>query len=408
MLEKPTTDPAALPEMSFGPDFFRAPQRTLGALAAGGARAAVVPAMGTTMFLRYADAHTALLDKRFGAMGAVYYENQAWCEGPYVDWVRRTAVFLDPPAHDRLRGLTNRAFTPRQVATVRPITERIAKDLADEVAERDVVDLYDAFAQRLPLQVICNMLAIPDVDFDAVGQWTADLSLATGYPSEDGRRRIDGSMVSFLDYAGQLIAERRRQPGDDLLSALIAVEETGDRLSTDELSAMVVQMLYAGHETTRNLIGNGLYCLLEHPDQLARLRADRELLVPAVEEMLRYEPPIIFLSRMVLEDLVLGGIELPAGHMIHLGLASANRDAEVFPEPDVFDVARPENHHMSFGFGIHFCLGASIARMEGQVAFSTLLDRFSGIEFAGNEKPVFADDTALRTLEAFPVRFEAA
>jgi len=408
MLENTTSDPTSLPEMAFGPDFFREPQRTLGDLAAAGAHAAVVPAMGSTMFLRYADAHDALTDRRFGAIGAVYYESQGWSEGPYIDWVRRTVVFLDPPIHDRLRGLTNRAFTPRQVATVRPITERIAVTLADEVAERGEVDLYDAFAQRLPLQVICSMLAIPDVDFDAVGQWTADLSLGTGYPTEEGRRRVDAAIVSFLDYAEQMIAERRRKPGEDLLSALIAVEEGGDRLSTDELSAMVVQMLYAGHETTRNLIGNGLFCLLEHPDQLLRLRADRALLVPAVEEMLRYEPPIIFVSRVVLEDLELGGVELPAGHLIHLGLASANRDAEVFEDPDVFEVGRRENRHLSFGFGAHFCLGASIARMEGQVAFATLLDRFSGIEFSGDAKPVFAEDTALRTLEEFPVRFRAA
>ncbi len=408
MLEPTTANPFELPELDFGPEFFREPQRTLGAMIDQGARAAFVPGMGTTMFLRYADILAALTDHRIGAMGAVYYENQGWNEGPYVDWVRRTVVFLDPPVHDRLRGLMNRAFTPRQVSTVRPITERIASRLADEVAERGEVDLYDSFAQRLPLQVICSMLAIPDVDFEAVGLWTADLGLATGYPTEEDRQKIDRAMLAFIDYAEQMIAERRRAPGDDLLSALIAVEEGGDRLSNDELTAMVVQMLYAGHETTRNLIGNGLFCLLEHPDELARLRADRSLLTSAVEEMLRYEPPIIFVSRVVHEDMKLAEIELPAGHMIHLGLVSANRDPKIFAQPDRFDVARSENRHLSFGFGNHFCLGASIARMEGEVAFATLFDRFSAIEFVGPEKPTFAEDRALRTLERFPVRFTAA
>ncbi len=408
MREPTTANPSALPEMVLGPDFFREPQRTLGSLVGRGARAAYVPEMGTTMFLRYADIHAALTDHRIGAMGAGYYENQGWSEGPYVEWVRRTVVFLDPPVHDRLRGLVNRAFTPRQVATVRPIAERIASRLADELAERGEVDLYDSFAFRLPLQVICSMLDIPDVDFEAVGQWTADLGLGTGYPTPEGRQKIDRAMVAFCDYAERLIAARRRAPGEDLLSALIAVEEGGDRLSNDELTAMVVQMLYAGHETTRNLIGNGLFCLLEHPAELARLRADRSLLEGAVEEMLRYEPPILFVSRVAREDLKLAGIELPAGHMIHLGLVSANRDPEVFGGPDRFDVSRTENRHLSFGFGNHFCLGANVARMEGQVAFATLLDRFSDIQFAGREKPVFAQDRALRTLEKFSIRVKAA
>jgi cytochrome P450 len=407
MVDSAIVNPFELPEMSFSENFFRAPQRTLGSLVDRGARAAFIPEMGTTMFLRYAEADTALSDHRIGAMGAVYYENQGWSEGPYVDWVRRTVVFLDPPVHDRLRRLVNRAFTPRQVATVLPITEGIASKLADEVAERGEVDLYDSFAQRLPLQVICSMLAIPDVDFEAVGQWTADLGLATGYPSLEDRQKIDRAMVSFRDYAEQMIDLRRRAPGEDLLSALIAVEERGDRLSNDELTAMVVQMLYAGHETTRNLIGNGLYCLLDQPAELARLRADPSLLNGAVEEMLRYEPPILFVSRVIREDLKLGGVELPAGHMIHLALVSANRDPEEFPDPDIFDVGRLENRHLSFGFGSHFCLGANVARMEGRVAFATLLDRFSNIEFAAREKPVFAKDRALRTLEEFPVRFKA-
>ena len=400
-------NPNGLPELDFGDAYFRGPHRTLAALVDAGARAAWVPQMGTTMLLRHADVLQALTDHRLGAMGTRYYEQQGWTEGPYIDWILRTVVFLDPPDHDRLRALLNRAFTPRQVANVKPITGSIAARLADAAGEQTEVDLYDAFAQRLPLQVICELLAVPSVDHEKLGAWTADLSLATAYASDEARRAVDRSISAFNDYAAELIAERRTRPGDDLLSALIAVEEQGDRLSSDELVAMIVQMLCAGHETTRNLIGNGLFTLLQHPEQLDRLRRDRSLIDGAVEEILRYEPPIIFLSRIVLEDMKLGGVELPAGEMIHVALSSANRDADEFDEPDRFDITRARGRHLSFGFGNHFCIGASIARMEARVAFETLLDRFSEIEVLG-PTPRWATDMALRTLESFPLRLISA
>ena len=214
-------------------------------------------------------------------------------------------------------------------------------------------------------------------------------------------------MIGLEAYASDLIRERRVAPADDLLSALIEVEEAGDRLSPSELVAMIAQMLYAGHETTRNLIGNGLFTLLRHPAELERLRHDRTLIESGVEEMLRYEPPIIFVSRTVREDRVIAGAELAAGSLVHLSIASANRDPARFSEPDRFDVGRADNRHLSFGFGAHFCLGASIARMEGRVAFETLLRRFGSIEIVG-DVPRWAGDTALRTLERFPVRLRAA
>lgn len=400
-------NPNGLPELAFSDAYWRDPHTTLAPLVAGGARAAWIPEMGTTMLLRYDDVFRALTDRRLGAMGSRYYEQQGWSDGPYIEWIRRTSVFLDPPDHDRLRGLLNRAFTPRQVAKVKPITESIAAALADAAAQRREVDLYSAFAQRLPLQVICQLLAIPSVDHEQVGAWTADLSLATGYPSEKDRLAVDRSMRCFEDYAGDLIRERSQHPGDDLLSALIAAEEAGDRLSSYELVAMIVQLLYAGHETTRNLIGNGLFALLENPDQLALLRRDRSHLDRTVEEALRYEPPIIFLSRTVLEDVKLANAELLAGEMIHLSISSANRDADAFDAPNRFDITRERSRHLSFGFGDHFCLGASVARMEARVAFTTLLDHFREIEFAG-PTPRWATATALRTLESFPLRLTPA
>jgi cytochrome P450 len=396
------TDPTALPELHFDERFFREPHATAGPLVRAGARVARVPELGTVFFLRYADVMEALLDRRFGAIGVRYYEQQGWCEGPYIDWVRRTVVFLDPPDHDRLRALLSHAFTPRQVARVRPITEEFANELVDAALEARAVDLYDAFAQRLPLQVICGLLAIPSIDHHAVGEWTAALSLATATPTPDARRGADAAIVAFDDYVTRLIAERRARPGDDLLSELIAAEEGGNRLAKDELVAMVVQMLYAGHETTRNLIGNGLFTLLGHPAQLARLRREPALLPGAVEEMLRYEPPILYVSRVAQADVEWAGVSVRKGDLVHLGLASGNRDPDRFREPDEFEVGRSPVRNLSFGWGMHFCLGAGIARMEGRVAFETLLARTERIEWAGAE-PSWAPATALRTLEAFPV-----
>jgi cytochrome P450 len=398
---------APLPELHFDDRFFRDPHGTTGPLLRAGVRAARVPELGTVIFLRYAEVMEALLDRRFGAIGVRYYEQQGWCEGPYIDWVRRTVVFLDPPDHDRLRGLLARAFTPRQVARVRPITEALASELVGAALDLRDVDLYDAFAQRLPLQVICGLLAIPSIDHHAVGEWTAALSLATATPTAEARVGADRAIVAFDKYVTALIAERRERPGDDLLSELIAVEEGGVRLSKDELVAMVVQMLYAGHETTRNLIGNGLFTLLQHPAQLARLRRDSDLLPGAVEEMLRYEPPILFVSRVAQSDLDWAGVAVRKGDLVHLGLASANRDPEHFADPDRFEVGRDPVRNLSFGWGMHFCLGASIARMEGRVAFETLLARTKEIEWAG-PPAVWAPATALRTLEAFPVRLTPA
>jgi len=396
-----------LPELAFDEDFLRDPHSLLAGFRKAGFEAAFLPRMGTTMFLSYVDVHDALLDRNFGAIGSAYYEQQGWSEGPYIDWVRRTVVFLDPPVHDRLRGLINHAFTPRQVSRVRPITERIASRLAEDAASRGHVDLYDCFAQKLPLQVICEVIGIPEVDFEQMGLWTDALSVATAYPSPEARVAADAAMVGLSDYASDLIRARRAEPADDLLSALIAVQEAGELLAPEELVAMIAQMLYAGHETTRNLIGNGLFCLLDHPDQFARLRGDPGLIESAVEEMLRYEPPIIYLSRVVHDDCQLGRVALEAGSLMHVSLSAANRDPRRFSEPDRFDIARRDNRHLSFGFGAHFCLGASIARMEGRVAFETLLQQFPSIEWDGGD-PRWAGDTALRTLEEFPVRLQAA
>jgi len=403
----PIPPDASLPVLHFDDRYFRAPHATVAPLVEAGARAARVPELGTVIFLRHTDVAEILQDRRFGAINSRYYDQQGWSDGPYIDWIRRTVVFLDPPDHDRLRGLLSRAFTPRQVARVKPITEDIAESLANDAADAREIDLYDTFAQKLPLQVICSLLAIPAIDFEAVGEWTAALSLATATPTAEARAATDRAILCFDDYVTDQIVERRRRPGEDLLSALIAVEENGDKLSREELVAMVVQLLYAGHETTRNLIGNGMISLLDHPDQLATLRREPERITSAVEEILRFEPPILFLSRVAHDDVEVAGVRVRDGDLVHVNLASANRDPAVFDSPDRFDVGRAENRHLSFGWGMHFCMGASIARMEGRVALSALLRRFSRIELLG-PRPDWAPATALRTLERFPMRVTPA
>jgi cytochrome P450 len=362
-----------------------------------------MPATQTVMLFRYADVLAALTDSRLGAVGLRPLESIGWSDGAFVEWLRNIIVVSNPPAHTRLRSLVNRAFTPRRVAALAPKVREVGNAYADEMAEAGEVDLYASFAQRLPLTIICHMLSVPEIDQQQMQRWTAAVSVATGIPRLKARRDADEAVSGLTDYVDGLLRERRRRPGEDLLSALIAAEDEGDRLSSEELTAMVIQLLVAGHETTRNLIGNGLYTLLTHPEEMARLQADPTLTRNAVEEILRFEPSVIWISRLTREDVELAGVPIGSDQLVLLNLAGANRDPSVHPDPDRFDVARSDIRVLSFGFGEHFCLGASLARLEGRIAFEVLLDRFSRLEFAG-EPPRFAAYTALRTLESFALR----
>ncbi|MFN8625021.1 MAG: cytochrome P450 [Candidatus Binatia bacterium] len=397
------TTTAELPAVEMSEAWWRQPQATMQPLLDGGHRAAYVPQLGAPMFLRYADCRAGLADDRLGAMGARYFELQGWTTGAFVTWTRRNVVMLDPPDHERLRRLVNRAFTPRQVERIRPLVTRIVTELTNELAAAGRVEFVHNFARLVPLRVICELLGVPFVDQEQMHGWTEALSRAAGMPDVAARRAGDAAMEEFNAYVLAMIAERRRRPSDDLLTALIQAEEAGDRLSNDELVAMVVQLQFAGHETTRNLVGNGLYTLLKRPAELARLRANRALIPSAVDEMLRYEPPITFTSRIAKEPMSMAGVSIAPGQFVVLMLAVANRDAERFADPNRFDVGRTENDHLSFGHGIHYCVGANLARMEGAVVFGTLLDRFRTIEFDGEESD-WAAWTPLRGRERLDVR----
>jgi cytochrome P450 len=352
-----------------------------------GAPAAYVPSFDTVSFLRYDDCLAGLNDPSLLAMGARYFEMQGWADGPFVDWIRLNVVMMNPPGHTRLRKLVSRAFTPRAVAAMRDVSQRVAGELCDTVDDADgAIEFVHDWARVLPLRVICEMIGIPRVDVAQMAEWAHGLTLASGVAGPESRAAGDKAMLAFNDYVATMIDERRRTPRDDLLSALIDAQESGDRLSRDELVAMVVQLIFAGHETTQNLLGNGMWRLLQHPEQLATLARDPVAIPAAVEEMLRYDPPILFTSRIATADIEIAGIPVSADQLVMFNLTAANHDPHRFADPSRFDVERRDVRHLSFGHGMHFCLGAGLARLEADSAFTTLLRRYRSFEEVGDSE----------------------
>lgn len=317
----------------------------------------------------------------------------------------RSLLFMDPPDHTRLRSLVARAFTPRRIEELRQATEAIAAELVSAMAARGPeADLIEAFAYPLPVRVICALLGVPAADEPIFTEWSRAIARSLD-PSVLRSAELDASIeVARQDlraYLTGLLAARRKVPGNDLLSALAAVDVDGDRISSAEVLALAVLLLVAGHETTVNLIGNGTLALLHAPDQLSRLRQSPELIAPAVDELLRFDGPVQITQRIAIEDMGVGGCAVKAGDEILLVLGAANRDPSVFSDPNRLDVTRDARRHVAFGGGIHHCLGAVLARMEGQIAFQALLDRFGRIELAGI--PVRRPTFTLRGLESLPV-----
>jgi len=318
----------------------------------------------------------------------------------------RSLLFMDAPEHTRLRNLVARAFTPRRIEALRAATEAITNDLLDAMAGQkgNAVDLIEAFAYPLPVRVICALLGVPPADEALFTGWSRGIARSVD-PSILRTPEIDAAIVEaragLQAYLGNLLAERRRAPGDDLLSALAAVETDGDTISPREIVALAQLLLVAGHETTVNLIGNGMLALMRAPDQLALLRQQPDLIGPAVDELLRFDGPVQISQRIVIEDMEIAGQAVQAGDELLLVLGAANRDPEAFPDPHRLDVTRDARKHVAFGGGIHHCLGAVLARMEGQIALTGLLKRFDRIELAG--APVRRPTFTLRGLEKLPV-----
>jgi cytochrome P450 len=325
--------------------------------------------------------------------------------------LRRNLLAVDPPDHSRLRRLVAIPFTPKYIEGLRPRVQAIADTLLDAVQARTdetgrrEMELISDFAYPLPLTVISEMLGIPLADRDNFRGWSQAAVSFT--PADRANPAVTAKLIEFIAYLRRLVAEKHANPCDDLLSGLVLAEAEGDKLSENELLSMIFVLIVAGHETTVNLIGNGMLALFEHPEQRARLRENPSLLKPAIEEMLRYYGPVeMTLTRWVREDTEFGGQHLRRGQQIMAVLASANHDGEQFPNPELFEISREPNRHVAFGTGIHSCLGATLARLEGQIAFATLLSRMPDLALAIPRAEVhWRDGTFLRGLTRLPVTF---
>jgi cytochrome P450 len=323
-----------------------------------------------------------------------------------IDERARSMIHRDPPDHTRLRALVNKAFTPRAVDAMEGRIRAIVDELLDAVAGRGRFDILSDLAYPLPVMVIAEMLGVPAADRDRFKHWSDDVAILLGGDlaglPEPVLRRAVAARAELADYFGAAVARCRREPGDDLLTALVRAEEAGGRLSEDELYSTAILLLIAGNETTTNLIGNGLLALLRHPDEMRRLWADEALLPGAVEEMLRYDSPVQMTTRLARADLQLHGTTVPAGQWLYLVLGAANRDPAQFPDPDRFDIGRADNKHVSFGAGPHFCLGAPLARLEARLALGALRRRFPNLRLAADAVE-HRDNFNLRGLKALPV-----
>ncbi|GAB2986725.1 cytochrome P450 [Amycolatopsis acidiphila] len=383
--------------------FFQNPYETYDLLRTAGPvrRVSFVNWVDGWLVTRHADARRLLDDRRLLKNRAGVADLMPpHAAGAYASPLFDHMLNSDPPDHTRLRKLVTKAFTARAVARLRPRIEEIADALLDVVPAGETVDLLDGFAFPLPIIVICELLGVPAADRDQFRQWSRPLVAAASLAE------LAESTGGLSAYLRKLIAEKRAAPTQDVLSDLVHVSDDGDRLSPDELLNMAVLLLVAGFETTVNLIGNSVLALLRNPGQLKALRADPSLVPGAVEEFLRYEGPVHFATmRYTAEPVEAGGVEIPAGEFVLISLLAANRDPEKFPDPDRLDVTRPAAGHVAFGHGIHYCLGAPLARLEGAIALGRLLDRFGEIELAAEPADLrWRGSVLVHGLHRLPVR----
>ncbi|MFJ6797837.1 cytochrome P450 [Streptomyces sp. NPDC091268] len=364
---------------------------------------------------RYADARQALADQRLSKNPA-HHAEPAHAKGKTgIPGERKAELMthllnIDPPDHTRLRRLVSKAFTPRRVAEFTPRVQELTDQLIDRFASRGEADLIHEFAFPLPIYAICEMLGVPREDQDDFRDWAGMMIRHGGGP----RGGVARSVKQMRTYLGELIHRKRDDLGDDLISDLIRASDHGDHLTEAEATAMAFILLFAGFETTVNLIGNGVHSLFMNPDQRERLQAslaagERALLETGVEELLRYDGPVELATwRFATEALTLGGQEVAAGDPVLVVLAAADRDPERFAEPDTLDLARTDNQHLGYGHGIHYCLGAPLARLEGQTALATLLTRLPDLELVvPPEELRWRGGLIMRGLRTLPVRFTA-
>ncbi len=362
--------------------------------------------LGFWVLTRYEDVVAALRDPRLVKEPIAAFVAARF--GAAMPAMGLSMLDRDPPDHTRLRGLVNKAFTPRVVEALRPHIQKIVDGLLARVEGAGTMDLIEEFAYPLPVTVICQMLGVPVEDRERFKQWGLDIARGLDAillpPDSDVARRSAAARRALAEYFRALIAERRAAPRGDMLSDLIAAEEAGDKLSEDELLATCILLLVAGHETTVNLIGNGTLALLRHPAQLRRLRENPGLIASAVEELLRYDGPVQRTARIPSADVTFDGLTIGKGEMVMPFIGAADRDPAQFPDPDRLDITRTDNRHIAFGWGIHFCLGAPLARVEGQIAISTLVQRLPKLALA-TDRPEYRQSLTLRGLTTLPVGF---
>ena len=364
---------------------------------------------GAWLVTRYADVLTGLHDARLSsqrshnltaALPSATQSEFATFNRIFSKWM----LFLDPPEHSRIRKLLNKEFTPNMIQRLRPRIQQVVDSLLDDVAGKSEIEFMTEFANPLPVRVIAEMLGIPAEDQRDFQIWSDDLASFFGNATStvDTARRAQNSLVSLTEYFRAMLPERRAHKGDDLVSLLLRVEEEGEMLTGEELLAQCTLLLVAGHETTRNLLGNGLLALLQHPDQFAKLKEDPALINSAVREFARFDSPVQFSGRAATEDFTWHDQEIRKGQTVILLLASANHDPEKFSEPEKLDISRDEGMPLSFGHGTHFCIGASLAYAEAEIAFSTLLDRASGLRLL-DDVPAWRPNLSFRGLSRLPL-----
>ncbi|MFE5200448.1 cytochrome P450 [Streptomyces sp. NPDC056601] len=364
---------------------------------------------------RYADARQALADSRLSKNPEHHAEDAQGKSKTGIPGERSANLMthllnIDPPDHTRLRRLVSKAFTPRRVAAFAPRVQELADDLIDRFAPQGEADLIHDFAFPLPIYAICDLLGVPREDQDDFRDWAGMMIRHGGGP----RGGVARSVKKIRGYLAELIHRKRNDPGDDLISDLIRASDHGEHLTENEAAAMCFVLLFAGFETTINLIGNGVYALLGNPEQRARLqesieRGERELLDTGIEELLRYDGPVELATwRFATEPLTIGGQQIATGDPVLVVLAAADRDPARFHEPDTLDLSRRDNQHLGYGHGIHYCLGAPLARLEGTVAIETLLRRLPDLALAVDRADLrWRGGLIMRGLRALPVEFAA-
>ncbi|RCW43515.1 cytochrome P450 [Paenibacillus prosopidis] len=325
--------------------------------------------------------------------------------GPPTFFTGKSMLFVDEPDHRRLRGLVSKAFTPRYMESLRPRVQKIADELLDRVQAQGEMDIVKDYAYPLPINVISEMLGVPQSDQEQIHVWSGAIAHGLGLGRQEPR--VAEHLRAFGEYTSQLVADKRKYPGDDLISQLIAIEEEGDRLNEAELISMITLLIFAGHETTSNLIATGSLMLLDHPEQLDKLKADLHLVPSAVEELLRFNGPATIAGpRFAIEDTELAGKQIKKGDMVFPLLKSANRDEAQFTQPEELDVTRKINRHLAFGHGIHMCLGAPLARVEADIAFTTLLRRMPNLRLSvPRENVTWHFTLSSQGLASLPVAF---